>query len=154
MGGGLRGVRLGRWIKIGWPRLYDGALMGDPFLLEEPFMGFSFSCSRNHLSAIRRDLDRVKAGSNGDGSKRFPDSNPRCMGRDFGAPGHSSSSAVSESSLHFQMEKRPLNWACRENPDVQPKTMLVPTFPTEQALSSTVHLSHGELSQARTEACA
>ena len=40
--GGLRGARLGRWIEIGWPRLYDGALMGDPFLLEEPFMGFSF----------------------------------------------------------------------------------------------------------------
>ena len=58
--GGLRGARLGRWIEIGWPRLYDGALMGDPFLLEEPFMGFSFSCSRNHLSAIQRDLDRVK----------------------------------------------------------------------------------------------
>ena len=127
---------------------------GGSFSSRGTIYGVFFSCSRNHLSAIQRDLDRVKAGSNGDGSKRFPDSNPLCMGRDFGAPGHSSSSAGSETSLHFQMEKRPLNWACRENPDVQPKTMLVPTFPTEQALSSTVHLSHGELSQARTEACA
>ena len=49
--GGRRGVRLGRWIKIGWPRLYDGALMGGSFssrgtiygvfffLFEESFIG-------------------------------------------------------------------------------------------------------------------
>ena len=76
------------------------------FLFEESFIGDFF------LSGIYRRL----TGSNGDGSKEFPDSNPFCMGRNFGP-----FFGRIEGPFHSKW-KSPSNWAARrENPDVQPK---------------------------------